>query len=111
MIDHGSVIAHGTPLQLKDSSGKAALVVTVSRPEQLATAAEMMRPVVPELHVDEGSRTLTAPADGLRDVTRVATVFDNSEIDLLQRPSLDDVFLHLTGHRAEEDPADEEVPA
>ena len=115
VIDRGTVIAHGTPLQLKDASGKAALVVTVSRPDDLAEAAELLRPAVPELHVDEAARTLTAPADGLADVTRVATLFDGCGIDLddlgLQRPSLDDVFLHLTGHRAEEEPTDDEQEA
>jgi ABC-2 type transport system ATP-binding protein len=116
VIDRGSVIAHGTPLQLKDASGKAALVVTVSRAEDLERATAMMRSTVPELHVDAPARTITAPADGLRDVTRIATLFDGSDIDLddlgLQRPSLDDVFLHLTGHRAEDsDAAPEEVPA
>ncbi len=115
VIDRGTVIAHGTPLQLKDASGRAALVVTVSRPEDLAQAAELLRPAVPELHVDEPSRTLTAPAEGLSDVTRVATLFDGCGIELddlgLQRPSLDDVFLHLTGHRAEDQTDDEEVVA
>jgi ABC-2 type transport system ATP-binding protein len=116
VIDHGRVIADGTPLQLKDASGRASLVVTVSRPEDVAPAAALMRAAVPELHVEEGTRRLTAPAEGLGDVTSVASIFAGSGIDLddlgLQRPSLDDVFLHLTGHRAEdEDPADEEVPA
>ena len=115
VIDHGTVIAQGTPLQLKDASGRAALVVTVSRPDDLTEAAELLRPAVSELHVDEPSRTLTAPAEGLADVTRVATLFDGSGIELddlgLQRPSLDDVFLHLTGHRAEEPTTDEEATA
>jgi len=116
VIDRGTVIAHGTPLQLKDASGRAALVVTVSRPDDLAQAAELLRPAVAQLHVDTASRTLTAPAEGLSDVTRVATLFDGCGIELddlgLQRPSLDDVFLHLTGHRAEEEPApEEEIPA
>jgi len=115
VIDRGTVIAHGTPLQLKDASGRASLVVTVSRPEDLPRAEALLRPAVPEVHVDEPTRTLTAPPDGLADVTRVATIFDGSGIDLddlgLQRPSLDDVFLHLTGHRAEEPTIDEEVPA
>jgi ABC-2 type transport system ATP-binding protein len=39
-------------------------------------------------------------------MTRIAAVFENSAIELddlgLKRPSLDDVFLHLTGHRAED---------
>lgn len=105
VIDRGVVIAEGTPLQLKDASGKAALVVTVSRVEDLTRAAELMRSAVGDLHLDAGARRLTAPAEGLRDVTRIAGVFADSGIELddlgLQRPSLDDVFLHLTGHTAE----------
>ena len=106
VIDRGRVIAEGTPLQLKDQAGQAALVVTVSRAEQLPMAEGMLRGLVPEVHVEPGARKLTAPADGLQDVTRVAAVFAESEIELddlgLKRPSLDDVFLHLTGHRAED---------
>jgi ABC-2 type transport system ATP-binding protein len=119
VIDKGAVIAQGTPLQLKDASGKASLVVTVSRAEDLATAVERVRSAGMEAHVEESARRITAPADGLSDVTRIAALFDGSGIDLddlgLQRPSLDDVFLHLTGHRAEEsvdsDPETVEVDA
>ena len=71
-----------------------------------------MRQLVPDIHVDEGARQLSAPATGLGDMTRIATAFDGSGIELddlgLKRPSLDDVFLRLTGHRAEE-PTDEMV--
>ncbi len=113
VIDKGRVIAEGTPLQLKDASGKAALVVTVSDVGDLDAATKLLRPVVAEVHVDAAARRLTAPADGLADVTRVASVFEASGIELddlgLQRPSLDDVFLHLTGHRAEEPHDDAEV--
>ncbi len=42
VIDHGRIIAEGTPLQLKDASGQAALVVTVSRAEDLGRAHELM---------------------------------------------------------------------
>lgn len=110
VIDRGKVIAEGTPLQLKDASGKASLVVTVSRPEDVARAGELMRAQIAGTHVETDSRRLTAPASGLGDVTRVAEIFAGSGIDLddlgLARPSLDDVFLHLTGHRAEaEQPA------
>jgi ABC-2 type transport system ATP-binding protein len=106
VIDRGRIIAEGTPLELKDRSGKASLVLTVSRAEDLQTAADMLRQRVSEVHVDEAARQLTAPADGLRDMTRIAAVFEDSAIELddlgLKRPSLDDVFLHLTGHRAED---------
>ena len=106
VVDRGRVIAEGTALELKDRSGRASLVLTVSRAEDLQTAAEMLRQRVSEVHVDEAARQLTAPAEGLRDMTRIAAVFEDSRIELddlgLKRPSLDDVFLHLTGHRAEE---------
>ncbi len=114
VIDHGRIIAEGTPLELKDRSGKASLVLTVSRAEDLSAAQALLSQRVSEIHVDEAARQLTAPADGLRDMTRIAAVFEDSQIELddlgLKRPSLDDVFLRLTGHRAEEeaDEGDEE---
>jgi ABC-2 type transport system ATP-binding protein len=105
VIDHGRIIAQGTPLELKDQSGQAAIVLTVSHADQLEAARALLASHVPEVHVDVAARQLTAPADGLSDMTRVASVFERSEIVLddlgLQRPSLDDVFLSLTGHRAE----------
>ena len=110
VIDKGRVIAEGTPLELKDSSGRAALVVTVSHAGDLAIAEGMLRDHVSEVHVDPGARQLTAPANGLADMTRIAAVFADSTIELddlgLKRPSLDDVFLHLTGHRAEDTSAE-----
>ncbi len=113
VIDKGRIIAEGTPLQLKDASGKAALVVTVSRADDIGAAETMLRGIAPEVYVDRAARSLIAPAEGLRDVTRAAALFENSDIELddlgLQRPSLDDVFLHLTGHRAE-DPNDSDDP-
>jgi ABC-2 type transport system ATP-binding protein len=112
VIDHGRIIAQGTPLQLKDQSGAAAVVVTVSKSDDLPRAESLLGRLVPEIHVDEGARQLSAPATGLGDMTRIATAFDGSDIELddlgLKRPSLDDVFLRLTGHRAEE-PTDEMV--
>lgn len=105
VLDHGRVIAAGTPLQLKDASGRASLVLTVSHGHQLDAARELLARHVAEVHVDEAARKLTAPAEGLSDMTRIAAVFEGTDIVLddlgLQRPSLDDVFLHLTGHAAE----------
>ena len=114
VIDHGRVIAEGTPLELKDSSGRAALVVTVSHADDLPLAERMLREHVAEVHIDAGARQLTAPANGLKDMTRIAGVFADSAIELddlgLKRPSLDDVFLHLTGRRADDaDSADNET--
>lgn len=114
VIDHGRIIAEGTPLELKDRSGAAALVITVSHAHELVAAQALLASHVREVHVDPGARQLTAPVDGLADVMRVARVFEQSEIVLddlgLKRPSLDDVFLHLTGRRAEsEESADDQA--
>jgi ABC-2 type transport system ATP-binding protein len=118
VVDKGKVIAAGTPTQLKDQAGRASVVVTLTNAADLGRAADLMRPFSPEVHVEPGSRRLTAQAGGLGDMTRIAAVFERSGIELddlgLARPSLDDVFLHLTGHRAETaasaDPTTEGVP-
>ena len=106
VIDKGKVIASGTPTQLKDQAGAASVVVTVTQAADLQRAADLTRTVSSEVHVDETSRRITAKASGLGDMTRMAHVFEDSGIQVddlgLKRPSLDDVFLHLTGHKAEE---------
>jgi ABC-2 type transport system ATP-binding protein len=105
VIDKGTVIAAGKPTELKDRAGAASVVVTLTDARDMEAAERLMRSCSPEVHSELGSRRLTAQAGGLRDMTRIAAVFEESGIALddlgLKRPSLDDVFLHLTGHRAE----------
>jgi ABC-type multidrug transport system ATPase subunit len=109
VIDKGKVIARGTPTQLKDQAGRASVVVTLTHADDLLRAEALVRGCSPEVHVEEAARRLVAQADGLGDMTRIANAFAASDIAIddlgLKRPSLDDVFLHLTGHRAE--PTDE----
>ena len=111
VVDKGKVIAAGTPTQLKDQAGKASVVVTLTHAADLDDAARLMRSHSPEVHIERGSRRVTAQAGGLGDMTRIAAIFETSGIELddlgLARPSLDDVFLHLTGHRAEDQAAAE----
>ena len=105
VVDKGTVIAAGKPTELKDQAGRASVVVTLTNAADLAEAERLMRTCSPEVHVELGSRRLTGQANGIADMTRIAAVFEGSGIALddlgLKRPSLDDVFLHLTGHRAE----------
>jgi ABC-2 type transport system ATP-binding protein len=112
VMDKGQIIAEGTPLQLKQRAGSASLVVTVSRADDLPVATALLRRTGSEVFVDAGRRQLTAAADGLDTMTRVAAWLRDSGIDVddigLSRPSLDDVFLSLTGHRAEPEAAEEE---
>jgi ABC-2 type transport system ATP-binding protein len=106
VVDQGRIIAQGTPTQLKDSAGLASVVVHVSDAADLERAAEVMRRCSDEVHLDRAARRLTARADGLQDMLEIGAAVEASGIavdDLgLSRPTLDDVFLHLTGHRADE---------
>ncbi|KUH86197.1 MULTISPECIES: ATP-binding cassette domain-containing protein [unclassified Mycobacterium] len=107
VIDKGRIIAQGSPLQLKQQAGTASLVVTVAKAEDLPAAQALLAKTGAEVYVDVGARELTAAADGLDDMIRVAGWLRESNIDVddmgLSRPSLDDVFLTLTGHRTEEE--------
>ena len=107
VIDKGRVIAAGTPTQLKDQAGAASVVVTLTHAADLPRAEELVRSCSPEVHVDTTARRLTAQADGLGDMSRIGSLFESSGIEVddlgLKRPSLDDVFLHLTGHKAEDE--------
>jgi ABC-2 type transport system ATP-binding protein len=111
VMNHGRIIAQGTPLQLKQQAGNASLVVTVSRATDLPAARELIARTGADVHVDVGARMLTAKADGIAELTRVADWLQEGAIEVddigLSRPSLDDVFLSLTGHRAEGDDAGE----
>ena len=113
VIDKGKIIAAGTPTQLKDQAGAASVVVTLTHAADLPRAEELVRSCSPEVHVDATARRLTAQADGLGDMSRIGNLFESSGIEVddlgLKRPSLDDVFLHLTGHRAEHERADDET--
>jgi ABC-2 type transport system ATP-binding protein len=101
VVDRGRIIAQGTPLQLKQQAGNASLVVTVSHAADLETARELIARTGAEVHVDVGARRLTASAEGLEAMTRVAGWLQESRVEVddigLTRPSLDDVFLSLTG--------------
>jgi ABC-2 type transport system ATP-binding protein len=106
VIDKGRIIAQGTPTQLKDQAGQAAVVVTVTSATDLGAAEAVVRRFTSEVFVDTAARRVTARAGGLPDMLAIGEAVSDSGIAIddlgLARPSLDDVFLHLTGHRAED---------
>ncbi|OBF90818.1 daunorubicin ABC transporter ATP-binding protein [Mycobacterium sp. 852002-51152_SCH6134967] len=107
VIDKGRIIAEGSPLALKQQAGNASLVVTVTNAEDLSAAEALLAADGSEVFVNAGARELTAAAEGLDDMIRVAAMLRDNDIAVddigLSRPSLDDVFLSLTGHRSEEE--------
>jgi ABC-2 type transport system ATP-binding protein len=107
VIDHGREIAHGTSDQLKTQVGGERIEVILAEFTQVGTAHEVLaRFSVGEVHIDERARGLTAPiSGGATTLTQALRDLDASGIVVqdvgLRRPTLDDVFLTLTGHVAE----------
>jgi ABC-2 type transport system ATP-binding protein len=112
VIDHGRVIAEGTPGQLKASVGSGALHVRLLDPEQRPEAERILSRELGSVHLEPDPAALSAScADADRAAEAVAELA-RSSIGIadfsLGQPSLDEVFLALTGHPAEEEPAEEE---
>ncbi len=111
VIDHGIAIARGTADELKAQVGGERIEVVVGSAEDTGTAREVLeRVAVGPVQIDEHTRRLTAPVRGgagvLIDALRELDTAEIAVLDVgLRRPTLDDVFLTLTGHRAEDDAA------
>ena len=111
VIDRGRVIAQGTSDLLKDQVGGDRLEVVVENPAQLEEAAQALRSVATgEVTVNRTDHRVVAPVVGgsltLVDAVRALDSAHVAIADVaLRRPTLDDVFLSLTGHTAEEEKA------
>jgi ABC-2 type transport system ATP-binding protein len=108
VIDHGKVIAEGTADQLKAQVGGERLEITVVDGDQLAAARELLEPLgVGKASLETHRRSLLMPVSGgaavlteaLRRLDDAAIVLDDVG---LRRPTLDDVFLSLTGRAADQ---------
>ncbi|CCK27822.1 Daunorubicin/doxorubicin resistance ATP-binding protein DrrA [Streptomyces davaonensis JCM 4913] len=108
VVDHGHVIAQGTSDQLKARTGGERVEVVVHEREHMATAAEVLSGFGKgETTVEDHMRMLTVPVTGgAKLLAEVIRELDTRGIEIddigLRRPTLDDVFLSLTGHIAEE---------
>ncbi len=112
VIDHGKVIARGTSDALKKQVGGERLEIVVEA-HNIAKAMEVVANISGnKATLDEGLRMISAPvstgATALIETLRSLDAAGIHPLDVgLKRPSLDDVFLSLTGHAAEETPAEE----
>ena len=108
VIDHGRVIAHGTAEALKDQIGGDRIEISVSDPTLVGRAVEVLRPIGKGDAVVDDTRVLMPVTGGSTVLVDAIRLLDGSGIEVsdivLRRPTLDDVFLSLTGHVAEEAP-------
>ncbi|MFM8843825.1 MAG: ATP-binding cassette domain-containing protein [Actinomycetota bacterium] len=114
VIDHGTVIARGTSDQLKRQVGGERLEI-VAEAKDLAKVTEIVEKISGgKAAVDQGTRQVSAPvttgSKALIEAARSLDEFGIHPLDIgLKRPSLDDVFIALTGHVAEEKKEEEIV--
>jgi ABC-2 type transport system ATP-binding protein len=108
VIDRGRMIAEGPPQELKSKIGGERIEVVLSDSSHIPIARSLLEEVTAgEIRVDEQTCTVTAAVTGgVDDLRRVLQLLKDRSIPLddvgLRRPTLDDVFLSLTGHVAEE---------
>ena len=113
VIDRGTVIARGTSDALKTQVGGEKLEITVENADIAKTQEIVTRVSGHSAYVN--TRTVSAPVvNGSKDLLEALRALDDAKIhplDIgLRRPSLDDVFLSLTGHVAEEISAEPATP-
>jgi ABC-2 type transport system ATP-binding protein len=112
VIDHGKVIAEGTPAQLKASVGSGALHLRLLDPDQRPEAQRVIERELGTIHLDADPASLSAPCADADRAAQVVAELSQAGIRIasftLGQPSLDEVFLALTGHTAEESAETEE---
>ncbi|MDP9496454.1 MAG: ATP-binding cassette domain-containing protein [Actinomycetota bacterium] len=108
VIDHGRAIAEGTADELKAQVGGERVELVVDTSEAVPAACRVLgRLASGEVQVDEQARQLTAPVrGGARVLTEALRQLDAEGVTVLdvglRRPTLDDVFLSLTGHASDD---------
>jgi ABC-2 type transport system ATP-binding protein len=114
VVDHGKVIAEGTANELKTEFGGERLEISVPPGSDLALAERTLLSIAgAEANVDGGvqidlhANQLTVPfSNGASGLAEAVRQFDAAGLPILElglrRPTLDEVFLQLTGHAAEE---------
>ncbi|WP_165985299.1 ATP-binding cassette domain-containing protein [Streptomyces sp. YIM 98790] len=115
VVDHGRIIARGTSDQLKDQTGGDVIEVVVHDRDQIPVAREILERLGEgEAKLEGHTRKLTVPAaGGAKLLAEIIRELDSRGVPIddigLRRPTLDDVFLSLTGHTAEDAGSEEDA--
>jgi daunorubicin/doxorubicin transport system ATP-binding protein len=113
VIDHGKVIAEGTPAQLKASVGSGALHVRLIDPEQRPEAERILAQELGSVHLEPDPAALSVPCPDAERAAVAVAELARSGVRIAQftlgQPSLDEVFLALTGRPAEEQTPEEAI--
>jgi ABC-2 type transport system ATP-binding protein len=115
IIDHGRTIAHGTPAELKQRTGRNVVEVQVRDRGDLAEAAQAVSAIGNgQAQIDASTHRVTVVVEGgAEQLNRALTSLQQHTITLeevaLRQPRLDEVFLALTGRAQHEAPADDLV--
>src|SRR5690349_7246387 len=115
VIDHGLVIAEGTSDELKAQIGGERVEIVLEDPADADAAIASLAPICIDRPAVEGAvvRAPVTRRHGL--IPQIVRALDDADVSIddiaIHRPTLDDVFMSLTGHAAEEQPETEEVAA
>ena len=114
VIDRGTVIAEGTPAQLKASVGSGALHVRLLDPEQRPAAAQLLERDLGSVHLEPDPAGVSAPCSDADRAAEAVAELSRAGVRIggfsLGQPSLDEVFLALTGRPAEDPPGEHNDP-
>jgi ABC-2 type transport system ATP-binding protein len=112
VVDHGRVIAQGTPAELKADLGTSVVAVTLGDAADVPRALELLAPLADKPPATDGCVLELTVQNGPAVGAETLRSLDNAGLAVaglvLREPSLDDVFLSLTGHRTATD-ADREA--
>jgi oleandomycin transport system ATP-binding protein len=108
VIDHGTVIATGTPDELKARAGRRVLEVSPADPAQLGAAAALIRDRTgAEVEIETEAGRVSASVTDASGLPALVRTLEDSGVPLaefaLRKASLDEVFLSLTGHHTNSD--------
>ena len=107
VIDHGTVIAEGTSTQLKERLGATVIEIAMRDDDSTARAAEVLAPVGATSRDGKLVRINVPGGAGAQSMLEAVRVLDGEHLEpatmVLREPTLDDVFLELTGHATTDD--------